>query len=100
MRGGWGEQDDDEGFTGLGDHFDDISGRPLDPYLVHLARLEAMDQFRKYGVYVKVPIKQSYERTGKSPIGCRWVDINTGDDKHPDYRSRLAAKEIKKGQKR
>ena len=32
--------------------------------------------------------------TGKAPIGCRWIDINKGDDEHPEYRSRLVAKEI------
>ena len=30
------------------------------------------------------------------PIGCRWVDINKGDEDNPEYRSRLVAKEIKK----
>ena len=32
--------------------------------------------------------------TGKAPIGCRWIDINKGDDEKPEYRSRLVAKEI------
>ena len=37
------------------------------------------------------------DRTPPSPpIGCRWVDINKGDEDNPEYRSRLVAKEIKK----
>ena len=35
--------------------------------------------------------------TGKQPIGCKWIDINKGDAKNPNYRSRLVAKEIKRG---
>ena len=37
-----------------------------------------------------------WDKTGKAPIGVRWVDINKGDKIHPEYRSRLVAKEIKK----
>ena len=53
-----------------------------------------MAEFRKHAVYVKVPIKQCWDRTGKKPIGVRWVDINKGDDRKPRYRSRLVAKEL------
>ena len=35
--------------------------------------------------------------TGKQPIGSKWIDINKGDAKAPNYRSRLVAKEIKRG---
>ena len=31
-------------------------------------------------------------------IGTRWVDIDKGDEKTPDYRSRLVAKEFNNGQ--
>ena len=34
--------------------------------------------------------------TGKAPIGTRWIDINKGDEKAPEYRSRLVAQEIKR----
>ena len=46
-------------------------------------------------VYTKVPVQECYEATGKGPIGTKWVDINKGDTIHPEYRSRLVAKEIK-----
>ena len=73
---------------------------PLDPLLVRRAREEDMKEFNKHGVYVKVPLRECFERTGKKPIGVKWVDINKGDEEKPEYRSRLVAKEIKKkGQK-
>ena len=46
------------------------------------------------GVYVKVPISQCIERTGKRPIGTRWVDVNKGDSAKPKVRSRLVAQEL------
>ena len=36
------------------------------------------------------------EKTGKRPIGVKWVGINKGDEANPEYRSRLLAKEINK----
>ena len=75
--------------------WDDISGKELEWALVVAARIEEMEEFRKHGVYIKVPIKECMERTGKKPIGVRWVDINKGDEVNPEYRSRLVAKEIK-----
>ena len=75
--------------------WDDISGEELDMSLARAARMEEMDEFEKHGVYVKVPMEQCMQRTGKKPIGVRWVDVNKGDKVHPEYRSRLVAKEIK-----
>ena len=46
-------------------------------------------------MYVKVPIKECWDQTGKDPIGTRWIDINKGDEMNPEYRSRLVAQEIK-----
>jgi len=76
----------------LSQHWDDITGRELDPHKVREARKEEMTEFAKHKVYDKVPIKLCYDRTGTKPIGVRWVDINKGDDKNPKYRSRLVAK--------
>ena len=45
-------------------------------------------------VYLKVPRWQCYERTGKAPVKVRWVDVNKGDEKEPNYRSRLVAMEF------
>ena len=75
---------------------DDLSGKPLNPERVKKARREEMEEFRKHGVYNKIPVGRAWEATGKKPIAVRWVDINKGDDVNPDYRSRLVAKEINK----
>ena len=75
--------------------WDDISGKELDWELVAAARAEEMEEFRKHEVYVKVPIAKCWGKTGKKPIGVRWVDINEGDQVSPEYRSILVAKELK-----
>ena len=56
-----------------------------------------MAEFAKHGVYVKVPIEEGWRETGKEPVGCRWVDINKGDEAKPNYRSRLVANEFNTG---
>ena len=39
------------------EYWDNISGEWLDPSMVRSARKEEMEEFRKHGVYVKVPVK-------------------------------------------
>ena len=75
--------------------WDDISGEPLDSEGVRRARKDELEEFRRHGVYRKVPISRCFEMTGAPPIGTRWVDINKGDSVHPEFRSRLVAQEIK-----
>ena len=41
---------------------------------VRRARSEEMAEVKKHNVYVKVPISQCWDSTGKEPIGTRWVD--------------------------
>ena len=84
--------------TSSSDHYvDDISGRPLLTDLVAQAREAEMQKFRDHKVYSKVPISDCIRLTGKQPIGSKWIDINKGDAKTPNYQSRLVAKEIKRG---
>ncbi len=54
---------------------------------------------RKHGVYEHAPIEECWGQAGKKPIttGVRWVDVNKGDDIHPEVRSRLVAEEINRG---
>ena len=78
------------------EYWDDLSGQKLDGEKVKAAREEEMQEFRKFGVYDKVPEEECWKITGKDPIGTRWVDINKGDDENSDYRSRLVAQEIKR----
>ena len=78
-----------------GKYKDEVSGEVLTEEGVIKARKEEMEEIRKHGVYVKVPIEECWRETGKKPIGTKWVDVNKGDSVHPEYRSRLVAKEIK-----
>ena len=39
-------------------------------------------------------IDDCYEKTGQAPIRVRWLDINKGDEKNEEYRSRLVAQEV------
>ena len=79
--------------------YDNLSGAMLDPEGVKNAGKEEMAEVYKHGVYVKVPVEECYEKTGKAPIGTRWVDVNKGDSVHPEYRSRLVAQEINTGKR-
>jgi hypothetical protein len=74
---------------------DDVSGRSLDSALVKQARAEEIRGAISHKVYQKVPIQECYQVTGSGPIDTRWVDVNKGDDEHPDYRSRWVGREFK-----
>ena len=84
-----------EGDESIRIFYDDITGSKLNPEGVIQARADEMEGVHRHKVYIKVPINQCWERTGESPITVRWVDINKGDEIHPDYRSRLVARQIK-----
>ena len=71
---------------------DDITGRPLDPQLVVKARANEIAGANAHNVWTKVPISTCFQRTGKGPIGGRWVDHNKGDDSNPDIRSRYVGR--------
>ena len=74
--------------------FDDITGEELDHREVRKARELEVSEVHKHEVYVKTPIKTCWDKTGKAPIKTRWIDINKGDEVHPDYRSRFVAKDF------
>ena len=40
-------------------------------------------------------ISECRSRTGRPPISVRWVETNKGDDKCPNIRSRLVAREMR-----
>ena len=74
--------------------WDDVSGRELDADKVWEARKLEIELFKNMGVYRKV--RRSWVKSqGEKVIGVRWIDINKGDSEHPDYRSRLVAKDFK-----
>ena len=75
--------------------WDDVTGAQLDEAGVVKAREEEMGEVHKHTVHVKVPVSDCWEKPGKAPIKTRWIDINKGDRVHPEYRSRIVAKDIK-----
>ena len=81
--------DDNDGYV------DDVNGGLLRTDLVRAARADEVTDVKRLGVYVKRPIAECRAKTGKNPVGIRWVDTNKGDDALPDYRSRLVGCELK-----
>eukprot|EP00969_Alexandrium_andersonii_P018940 826918-Alexandrium_andersonii.AAC.1 len=66
----------------------DVSGEKLGPGMVRQAReAEEMKEFKRRGVYEKVPIEECRREIGEAPIQVRWIDINEGDEERPEYRS-------------
>ena len=64
--------------------WDDVTGEELNQRGVSDARKEEVQGIRRFGVYTKVPIKESWDKTGRAPIKTRWIDINKGDKKNPE----------------
>ena len=77
--------------------WDDINGKRFDPLKVEGARAEEIGYYYKMKMYGKVPIAECIARTGRQPIGVRWIDHNKGDDLHEKYRSRLVAQQFNSG---
>lgn len=70
---------------------DSRTGEPLDGKKVKEARAEEIKELERR-VYVVADISECWEKTGKSPIQVRWVDVRKGEGV---YRSRLVAKDFK-----
>ena len=93
-----GSQDDGEAFAvwqGRGDFVDDLTGLPLPPELCKAARQKEIEYFKSKGVWQIRTVNEARRRMGRPPISVRWVETNKGDDKNPNIRSRLVAREIR-----
>ena len=60
---------------------------------------EEMKWVEKQQLWDVVPTTMCWEETNRPPITLKWVDRNKGDDSHPNYRSRLVVREVKKASK-
>ena len=76
--------------------WDDISGAELDPKEVRRARLKELGYVDAKGVWEKMSRKEAI-RQGIRVVDTRWIDLNKGDEDHPDHRSRLVAKDFNTG---
>ena len=89
------EEDHQEWVHEYGAYYDDMSGTILDPTLASAARDEEIQEIMRRNIYTVVPISECWKVTGKKPIGVRFVDVTEIDNEHPNYRSRLVAKEFR-----
>ena len=74
--------------------YDDVLGGELPVDKVMEARQEEIEFMLNWETCEEVPVQQCSDRTGKGPLGGRWVDVNKGDDKNPNVRCRYVAKEV------
>ena len=81
--------------NGEGPFFDDLTKQELSAPLVKAARKKELEYFEPKGVWKKVSIQEAWKVSGRPPMTVRWVDVNKGDDQHPDMRSRLVARQIR-----
>ena len=77
-------------------YVDDITGVQLPTEEVLKARQEELQGIHKQKIYEKRTLDECWEVTGKTPITLKWIDRNKGDSLHPNYRSRLVVREVKK----
>ena len=81
------DQHDEDDMDLVWEAWDDVTGKALKPCMVRSARQDEMDDFSRMGVYDVVSVGDWWRLSGNAPIRSRWVDINTGDDQRPNYRS-------------
>ena len=77
--------------------WDDLTGMRLDAGNVIEARAKEVTYLRDKRVYDRV-LRHHATRNKWKIIKTRWIDINSGDDENPNYRSRLVGKEFNDGQ--
>eukprot|EP00969_Alexandrium_andersonii_P353608 15440292-Alexandrium_andersonii.AAC.1 len=58
------------------------------------AHAEEINFTQSWNMWGVRPVSECRARTGKGPIGGRWVDHNKGDLDVPNVRSRYVAKDI------
>ena len=85
----------DEYAEELHNEFDSISGVRLDPELLSVSRKVEIDLMNRLEVYRKRPRSWAKDK-GIHVIPTQWADVNKGDDKRPEYRSRLRGKELER----
>ena len=66
---------------------DDVKGGPLDPHEVKAPRKKETQHLWDREVYECSTEAKSRTRTGRNPVGLKWIDTNQGSAKAPRYRS-------------
>ena len=73
---------------------DDVKGGPLDPREVKNAREKEIKYLWDMEVYEYSTEAQARARTGRNPVGLKWIDTNKGSAE-ARYRSRLVCTEVR-----
>lgn len=81
-------------WTSTSEYWDANTGEPLPPDLARAARQEEIQFMLEWRVWDEATVAECRRRTGKGPLGGKWVDVNKGDSQNPLVRSRYVAKEI------
>ena len=81
-----------EGYSGQ--FRDDITGQILRDEWVLEARRKELQYFAEKQVWKRVP-RSHARKDGTKPVTVRWVEVNKGSEDHPNYRSRLVARQLK-----
>ena len=74
---------------------DDVTGGPLDPHEVKNAREKEIKYLWDVKVYEYSTEAEARARTGRKPVGLKWIDTNKGSAEAPLYRSRLVCTEVR-----
>ena len=74
--------------------WDDVNGEKLPAEETKNARRDEIEFMKEWDVWDIVDISEAKQKTGRPPIGGRWVDHNKGDKDSPNIRSRYVAQEL------
>ena len=87
--------DADRGLSEEWEAEDDVKGGPLDPREVKIAREKEIKYLWDMEVYEYSTEAEARARTGRNPVGLKWIDTNQGSAEAPRYRSRLVCTEVR-----
>ena len=74
---------------------DDAKGGPLHPHEVKNAREKEIEFLWDMEVYGCSTEAEARARTGRNPVGLKWIDTNKGSAQAPRCRSRLVCTEVR-----
>ena len=60
------------------------------------ARFDELEKIRPRGAPTKAPVAEALGKIGRQPIFATLVGVNKGDDRGPEYTSRLVVREAKR----
>ena len=70
-------------------------GKPLVPYEVKTAREKEIKYLWDMEVYEYSTEAEALARTGRNPVGLKWIDTHKGSAEAPRCRSRLVCSEVR-----